>query len=103
MKRIFTALVLIFSLCACDAVSTMKDSFAQSEAVASDMEKAIGSKPFVGLNWKNGVLNSVDIKFDDIPKDRTTTEIVQIVRESIKNQFKQEPKQILVTFAITPR
>lgn len=103
MNRFFIVLALVFSLCACNAVSTLKDGFAQSEAVASDMEKAVGSKPFVGFNWNNGALNSVNINFQGIPKEKTVTEIAEIARASVKNQFKQEPQQIVVAFSIKPQ
>jgi hypothetical protein len=103
MNRFFIALALVFSLCACNAFSTLKDGFAQSQAVASDMEKAVGSKPFVGFNWNNGTLNSVSINFQGIPKEKTVIEIAEIARASVKNQFKQEPQQIVVAFSITPQ
>ena len=102
MNRIFVTVVLALSLCACNAISTFKDGLEQSNAVASDLEKAVGSKPAVGFNWNNGVLNSVNINFQGIPNDRTVNELADMARASVKHQFKQEPDQIVIAFSITP-
>ncbi len=102
MKRGIILLLLAFLLCACDAVSTVKDGYQQSQAVASDLEKSVGSKPFVGFNWNNGALTSVSINFEDIPKDKPVGEIAELARASIKQQFKQKPRRIVLGFSIQP-
>jgi len=102
MNRCTIAIFLAFSLSACDSLNTLTDGFQQSQAVASEMEKSIGSKPFVGFNWNNGSLTSVTVNFEGIPKDKAIAELAEIARVSIKKQFKQEPQQIVLGFSIKP-
>jgi hypothetical protein len=102
MIRSAMAALLLCSLCACDVVSTFSDGMKQSNAVAADLEKAVGSKPFVGFNWNNGVLTSININFDGIPKDKSIADIADAARTSVKAQFKQEPQKILIAFAVDP-
>jgi hypothetical protein len=102
MKRFLAVLCLIGLLGACDAVSTLKDGLAQSEAVASDLEKSVGSKPLVGFNWNNGALTSVSVNFQGIPKDKPVAEIADLARASIKNRFKQAPQEVVLGFSIKP-
>ena len=101
-RCIVLLLLLALSLCACDAVSTVKDGYKQSQAVASDLEKSVGTKPFVGFNWNNGYLTSVSINFEDIPKEKPVGEIAEIARASIKQQFKQKPRRIVLGFSVQP-
>ena len=90
-------------LAACGPVSTMTQGWQQSQAVAADLEHSVGLKPFVGFNWRNGALASVTINFEGVPKQKSLAEIVDLSRASVKSHFKQEPKQIVVGFAIAPR
>ena len=92
----------ILALVGCDAVDSMRNGFGHSQAVSTQLEKALGSKPLVGFNWNNGVLTSVSITFDGVPKDRSLPEITEITREVVLKEFKQTPKKIIVSFAITP-
>lgn len=102
MNKLFFIFALMTALAGCDAVSTMKDGFEQSQAVAADLEKMTGTKPFVGFNWQNGFLGSVTVTFEGMPQNRTLPEIAELSRGAIKRQFKQEPKQIVVGFSIKP-
>jgi len=102
MKNALLAFSLIVALTGCDAVSTVKQGFQQAQAVAGDLEKSVGSKPFVGFNWHNGVLNSVTVNFEGIPQQKSLSEIAALSRASIKSHFKQEPRQIVVGFSIKP-
>lgn len=86
----------------CDSFSTLKDGFAQSQAVADDLEKSVGAKPLVGFNWNNGTLLSVSVTFDGIPGQRSANEIADLSRVAIKKQFQQEPRQIVLGFSIKP-
>ena len=78
----------------------MTQGWQQSQAVAADLEQSVGSKPFVGFNWRNGVLASITINFEGIPKQKTLAEIADLSRASVKSHFKQQPNQIVVGFAI---
>lgn len=103
MKRYLVALLVsALLLSGCDAASTLKEGMAQSQAVASDLEKSVGSKPYVGFNWNNGTLTSITVNFEGIPGDKPVTEIADLARSAIKRQFKQEPRQIVLGFSIKP-
>jgi hypothetical protein len=56
----------------------------------------------VGFNWSNGFLTSVTVTFDGVPKDKSLVEISEASRSAVLKEFKQQPKQIVVSFAITP-
>lgn len=103
MNRCIVLVLVALFLCACDAASTARDGYKQSQAVASDLEKSVGTKPFVGFNWDNGALTSVSINFETIPKDKQVAEIAELARASIKQQFKQKPRRIVLGFSIRPR
>jgi len=99
------SIALVFStlaLMACDAVDSLKSGLEHSQAVSAELEKSIGSKPLVGFNWSNGFLTSVTVTFDGVPKDKSLVEISEASRSAVLKEFKQEPKQIVVSFAITP-
>ena len=94
----FAALALL----GCDAVDSLTNGLERSQAVSSELEKSLGMKPFVGFNWNNGFLTSVTVTFEGIPKDKSLVEISEASRNAVLKQFKQEPKQIVISFAITP-
>jgi len=102
MRNTFLACFVAVTLTACGPVSTMTQGWQQSQAVASDLQQSVGSKPFVGFNWRNGVLASVTINFDGVPKQKSLAEIVELARASVKSHFRQKPNEILVGFAIRP-
>ncbi|MGE5490837.1 MAG: hypothetical protein ACM31P_06100 [Actinomycetota bacterium] len=102
IRYLVSLLLSLFLLSGCDAFSTLKDGFEQSQAVANDLEKSVGSKPFVGFNWNNGILSSVTVNFEGIPSQKSVNEIADLARTAIKSQFKQEPKHIVLGFSIAP-
>ena len=100
MRIPFLLLLASLTLCGCDAVDTMKEGFAHSQAVSAELEKSIGLKSYVGFNWNNGSLTSVNVTFEGIPKDKSLPEIGEAAKTAVLKQFKQEPKQIVVAFTI---
>ena len=100
MKSIPCILIAGLMLAGCDAVSTLSDGLKQSTAVAAELEKSVGSKPFVGFNWNNGRLDNVNITFKGIPQDKSTQEIAVLSQASIKRHFKEEPCQVVISFSI---
>ncbi len=70
--------------------------------MAVDLEELIGSKPFIGFNWSNGSLTAVSVNFDDIPQDKSLSEISDLAELSIEKQFNQVPNKIVISFTITP-
>ncbi|MDR0481463.1 MAG: hypothetical protein LBG66_06215 [Gallionellaceae bacterium] len=100
--RLLSLLALIAALTACDAVDTMKDGFAHSQAVSATLEKELGLKSFVGFNWNNGLLTSVNVTFQGLPKDKTLDAIAEKSRQAIVQEFKQKPRQIIIAFSLAP-
>ena len=94
--------LLIGSLAACDAYDSVKEGFAHSQAISTDLEKSLGTKTYVGFNWHNGTLNSVTVTFDGVPKGRTLQEISDVSRAAVLKEFKQTPEQIVIAFSFKP-
>ena len=94
--------MLIATITACDAVDSMKEGFAHTEAVSAKLEKTVGLKPFVGFNWHNGSLTSVTVMFPGLPPDGTLSDIAAKARQAVAGEFKQTPKQIVISFSVEP-
>lgn len=105
MKKLLTSLIVVVALAlmsACDATRTLTQGFAQGKAVGDELKEKFGSAPFVGFNWRNGFLLSVTVNFSEYPAGKTFSEISNQTRVLIKKHFSQEPKQIVLSFAIKP-
>ena len=101
-KRLISLVALAAVLAACGQVDALKDGFAHSQAVSADLEKSLGIKSFVGFNWNNGSLTSVNVTFQGVPKDVPLQEIANKSRQAIVSEFKQTPKKIVIGFSIEP-
>ena len=86
----------------CDSVDSLKEGFAHSEAVSASLEKSLGEKPFVGFSWNNGSLTSVSITFKGIPRNAGLADIAGEARTAVLAEFKQTPKQVVISFSIEP-
>lgn len=86
----------------CDAYDSVKEGFAHSQAISTELEKSLGTKTFVGFNWNNGTLNAVTVTFDGVPKGRTLQEIADVSRAAVLKEFKQTPEQIVIAFSFKP-
>src|SRR5262249_54376674 len=62
----------------------------------------LGTPVFVGFNWMNDSLVMVNVTFAAIPENHSLAEISELAHAAIVKEFKQEPKQILISFAINP-
>ncbi|MDR2187589.1 MAG: hypothetical protein LBE62_05975 [Azonexus sp.] len=100
--RLLAFLVLLTTIVACDMVDAMKDGFAHSQEVSNKLEKTVGLKPFVGFDWQNGSLMSVTVAFQGIPPNSPLSDITTKVKQAVVDEFKQKPKQIIVSFIIEP-
>ena len=100
--RLLSLIMLLVTITACNAVDTMKEGFAHSQAVSDKLEKTIGLKPFVGFNWNNGSLTSVNVTFQGIPPNEVLSDIAEKSSQAIAAEFKQKPKQIVIGFSIEP-
>ena len=100
MKNHLLALLLIATLSGCDAFGTFQHGVEQSLAVASELEKSEGIKPFVGFNWNNGTLQSVSITYPAIPNERSLQQLSDNAQAAVGRHFKQQPDQIVLAFSI---
>jgi hypothetical protein len=94
------ALIAATALCACDAVDTVKEGFKHGQAVSDELEKSLGAKSFVGFNWNNGSLTSVEVRFQGLPQNHTLQEIADVSHQAVLREFKQDPRQIVIAFAL---
>jgi hypothetical protein len=104
MARYALVVLTLGILSACDAVTgaydTMKESIVQAQAVSDDIEKAVGARAAVSVNWKNGELAQVSLSFEGVPKDVRVSEIAEHARASLLKRMAKEPKQLLIAFSI---
>jgi len=99
------ALPLVFlslAIWGCNSIDSLKGGFQHSQAVSAELEKSLGVRPFVGFNWNNGFLTSVNVTFEGIPKEKSLPEIGEVATRAVLKEFKQEPKQIVISFTIKP-
>ena len=95
-------LVLLTTLAGCDAVDSMKEGLAHSQAVSDRLEKSLGLEFFVGFNWENGSLTSVTVSFQGLPENIALAEISEAVKSAVAAEFKQQPKEIVIIFRVEP-
>jgi len=93
-------IIVALFIAGCDATDTIKNGLAHSKAVSVEIEKTTGLKSFVGFQWNNGSLNSVSINFESLPGNLTLSEIAKISKKAVIKEFKQEPRKIIVAFAM---
>lgn len=103
MRLIAVSLLLAVTLAGCGAVDSMTDGFRHSQEVATDLGKSVGSKPFVGFNWRNGSLVNVTVTFQGVPQDKSAQEIAELSRQSVAAHFQQAPERIVVSFSLPGR
>ena len=102
MKIALPLVFLLFAIWGCNAIDSLKSGWQHSQAVSAELEKSLGVKPLVGFNWHNGVLTSVNVTFEGIPQEKSLPEIGEVATRAVLKEFKQEPKQIVISFTIKP-
>jgi len=100
MRTSVLAIALAVSLAGCGSAENMSANFRQAQEVAADLESAVGSKPFVGFDWQNGSLGNVSVTFEGIPASKSAQEIVGLAQRSIAQRFGQQPRQVILSFAV---
>jgi hypothetical protein len=100
MRKVVVAALSVL-VAGCGAFDSLKAGFTHSQEVAADLEKSVGSKPFVGFNWSNGSLTNVRVTFKGIPEGKSASEIASLARSSIASHFQQEPGEIVIGFALS--
>ncbi|RPE80155.1 hypothetical protein [Vulcaniibacterium tengchongense] len=105
MKRLLPSLRLADALAGCGMAETLGEGFEHSQQVAKARGRAVGAKPSVGFNWRNGAPSDVTVAFDGIPHGRGTEEIGALSRAAIATRFKRKPRQAVISYALpgTPR
>ncbi|MBL8472301.1 MAG: hypothetical protein KF778_22070 [Rhodocyclaceae bacterium] len=101
-RRLLVLIAITTLITACDAVDTMKEGFAHSQAVSDRLQKTIGLPSLVGFNWNNGTLNSVSVTFQGMPREQSLPDIAASAKQAIAAEFKQTPRQIVISFSIEP-
>lgn len=100
MRKIIAIIVLASGLAACGAISTLMNGFKYAKAVESELEQATGLKPGVGFNWHNGRLVLVTVTFPKPYDAKPLRELGEVVRASVRKQFKQTPEDIELGFSL---
>jgi len=104
IRRYVLAGLAIAGLWGCDAVTgayeTVKESIAQAQGVSDDIEKAVGERAAVSVNWKNGKLEQVSLNFERVPKDVRISELAEHARASIRKRLATAPRQLVIAFSI---
>ncbi|SDO08960.1 hypothetical protein [Afipia sp. GAS231] len=100
MRKIIAIIALASALGACGMINTLVDGYKHSQAVASELEQATGLKPGVGFNWHNGRLVSVTVTFPKVYDAKPLRELADVVRASVRKQFKQTPEDIELGFSL---
>jgi len=100
MRKIIAIIILATSQAACGIISTFVNGFKYAEAVAVDLEQATGLKPGVGFNWHNGRLVRVTVTFPKLYDAKPVRELADVVRTSVRKQFKQAPEDIELGFSL---
>ncbi|MEE3718351.1 hypothetical protein V2H45_16545, partial [Tumidithrix elongata RA019] len=98
-----TLLALFLCLClfGCSLFGVLQESMQQADAVSQDLEKVLGTKPFVGFNWNNGSLTSVNIQFQGFPqKEKSLEKIGEVAKKSVMTHFKSKAEQLVISFVI---
>jgi len=104
MPRVLLLACLLVPLAACDAVNetinNVREGIVQAQGVSEDIEKAVGARAGVSVNWKNGELELVNVSFEGVPKDIRIAELAEHARASIRKRLAKEPKRLVIAFTI---
>ena len=98
--RFLSAVSIALALAGCGPIDTMKEGFAHSQAVSASLEKSLGVKSFVGFNWSNGVLVSVNVTFQGIPRNVALADIAAQSQQAVVAEFKEAPSEVVIAFAL---
>ena len=96
IARLAFAAVAI-SLSACNVAESFKETQAQSDTVAVQLEKALGAKPMVGWNIHNNDLASVNVVFEsEQVSHMTIAQLQPVVQRAVAAGFKKQPRLLLI-------
>ncbi len=69
-------------------------------AVANELERQIGLKSNVSLNWDNMTFSKATVTFDAIPKSLTVSEVASAIREALEAKVRQQPAELVIEFKV---
>jgi hypothetical protein len=99
MKRAFYIIVL-FALAAlfagCGPAGKVIHFVREPWAVESELEKQIGMKSNVSLNWDNMTFSKATVTFDTIPSTLTVSELASAVRGALRTEVHQQPEELVI-------
>jgi hypothetical protein len=98
-RRLFlSSLVGIALMSGCGVVSDITDAQRRSEAIALELEKDMGVKPFVGWNIHNGTLTNVTVSFpvEGVAK-LSVGDLNARVRKAVAQSFEKPPEHLVVS------
>ncbi|UGY19073.1 hypothetical protein [Bradyrhizobium septentrionale] len=103
MARNLVALALLAGCAAgCGMVDAVFDGFKHAKAVEEDLLAAVGVKPQVGFNWRNGRLTSVTVTFPNLLQDKPLRELSDAARNAVGKEFKQRADNVVLAFSLGP-
>ena len=100
MGKFSLLLFLVLTVSGCNVVDTLSEGLKHSQEVADDLEKSVGEKPLVSFSLDNGSLTNVSVSFEGIPTRSTTEEVARLSRAAIRERFKQQPEQIVISYTL---
>lgn len=100
MHKALAVAVLALGLSSCGIVGSFVDGIKYAKAVEEDLEQATGLKPAVGFNFNNGRLQSVTVTFPHLYDEKPVHELAEVVRATVKKEFKRTPENIVLAFAL---
>lgn len=96
--KLFSLVALAISLSACNVVGSFNETNAQSEAVATRLEKEVGAKPQIAWHINNSTLTNVNVIFES--KDvggRSYNDLEPVVRKAVEVGFNKKPSMLLIS------
>ena len=97
IRRFVAFATLGLMLGGCNMVDAVKEGMAQSEAVATTIEKQVGVKPQVGFSYHNGSFTAATVQFSSLPS-ANLSDVEKISRKAVVTSFKSEPESLVVSF-----
>jgi hypothetical protein len=84
----------------CSVVDLVKNGFAYSHAVESELQSSAGLKPSVGFSWHNGRFTEVTVAYPGVVENKTLRELADEARTVVAKNFKQAPDNIVLSFSV---
>lgn len=95
--RLIPLLVTLLLLTACDAVQWAEEMIEIQSAIQAEIQQKHGLSAEIGWNYTNGVLELVEIQFEETEvEDMTVSELRELSAPIILEHFEQVPQLIVL-------